>query len=641
MNLKRRTFFKRLAMGSTGLFLNNTSIANILSSPEIKKEDVVFPFLKYIKLYDFGNYFPKDQGGKFIQTQIFNSEDDVVIVKAIRNGILQKVYGTPINWGKLEKTELEKSVWLNRFYYLPSFARLYYLSGDKNYIVDMMVFIRQWINDNPKNSENSISKYNWYDMQVAWRSIHLSWCYCLCKNDLTINEKRLIVNSLKEHAEILVEDFGKQKLNEFNHQSHGALAMLYLGILFPEIPQRSKLIDIAVKILGHHIQYAFYADGGNVEQMFGYYPFETAIFRDAFLLCQANEITPPQGIKRLLRKMDNYLSQIAQPDGTMPQINDSFPMPVATTLATLNDILKNTCERQNPTSQFFPETQIGVIRDGEKNNKEWYALANPASTIGAHSHAGRLGFNLWYNKQPLVIDSGCCNYDDPLLIHWYRTSRAHNTVIIDGKNDEATSSSLQWAGKRQTENRITDFIIKPTYSYCRMESPLSETTNSSVKWVRCISIVKNKYTIIYDYFESFYEHDYEILFHLPHFDVEINDTKKRIQVNAAIPFALIPGDISKYKVSMDKGYIFLNGQNTLAPIISYHTTGSNIQSAIIIAPTIENISEIKIKQEVANNGLGLSIENESGEKDIIIFRKDTSESVNLLGRNSEELISVF
>jgi len=641
MNLKRRTFFKKLAIGGVVFMVNSKSFSNILSFQKIKNEDVVFPFFNYIKLYDFGNYFPKDQGGKFIQTQIFNSEDDTVIVKAIRSGILQKVYGTPINWGKLEKTELEKSVWLNRFYYLPSFARLYYLSGDKNYIVDMMAIISQWIKDNPKNSENSISKYNWYDMQVAWRSIHLSWCYFLCKNDLSINEKRLIVNSLKEHAEILVEDFGKQKLNEFNHQSHGALAMLYLGILFPEMPQRSKLIDIAINIMEHHIQYAFYDDGGNVEQMFGYYPFETAIFRDAFLLCKANEIKPPNGIKKLLSKMENYLNKIAQPDGTMPQINDSFPMPVATTLSTLKDILKITAEKENSTSQFFPETQIGVIRSGNKNKKEWYILANPASTIGAHSHAGRLGFNLWYNKQPLVIESGCCSYDDPLLVNWYRTSRAHNTVIIDGKSDEATSSSIQWAAKRHTENRITEFIIKATHSYCRMESPSSELTNLSVKWSRCIAIVKNKYTIIYDYFESSVKHNYEILFHLPKFDVEMKDAKKQIQVNAAIPFSFIPGDISKYKVSIDNGNIFLNGQNTLAPIISYQATGSNLQSAIIIAPTIKNNSDIKIEQSIDNNGLALSIENKFGEKDIILFKKDTAVSVNLLGKKSDKLISVF
>jgi hypothetical protein len=458
---------------------------------------------------------------------------------------------------------------------------------------------------------------------------------------LSENEKKLIVNSLHEHAGILVEHFGKQKLNEFNHQSHGALAMLYLGVLFPELPQRSKLIDIAIKILEHHIQHAFYADGGNVEQMFGYYPFEAAIFRDAFLLCQANKITPPKGITNLLRKMENYLSQIAQPDGTMPPINDSFPMPVATTLATLNDVLQNRGERQNPTSQFFPETQIGVIRNGDKNNKKWYVLANPASTIGAHSHAGRLGFNLWYNKQALVIDSGCCNYDDPLLVSWYRTSRAHNTVIIDGKSDEATSSSIQWAAKRQTGNRITDYIVKPSYSYCRMESPASETANSSVRWVRCIATVKNSYTIIYDYFECIDEHDYEILFHLPLFELETNVIKNRIQVNAAIPFVFIPGDASIYKVSIDKGNISLNGQNTLAPIVSYHTTGSNLQSAILIAPTIKNTSEIKIKQEVSSDGLGLSIENEAGEKDIVIFRKATAAFVNVFGKNSEDLISIF
>ena len=548
MGSDRRIFLKKLVIGSAGIIVTTSCFSgNFLNSPLHNNiysngtNNIVFPFFKYLKAHNFGDFLPKDQGGKFVQIELLNSEDDYIIVESIRNGLLQEIYGDPIGWGKLEKTELETSVWLNRFYYLPSFARLYYLSGDKSYLNDMMKLIRLWIHENPRITD--LSKYNWYDMQVAWRSIHLSWCFFLCNKGLTEDDKTLIFESLKEHAEVLVNGFAQQKLNEFNHQAHGALAMVYLGILFPTLPKAEKLKDDGLRILEHHINNAFYKDGGNVEQIFGYYPFETSIFRDTYLLCDKNDIKLPKNIKPLLRKMANYLLEVGQPDGTMPPINDSYPMPVNPTLETVHDILDSgKLKKKVPGSYYLPDNQIGVMRTNSSEFKPWYLLVNPAMTIGSHAHAGRLGFNLWYGKQPIVIDSGCCNYDDPLLVKWYRTSQAHNTVIIDGKTDEATSGDSQWARKRQSGNRITDWIEKPDYRLVRMISPKTEKANASVNWTRNMALIKNNYLLIYDYFDTTEKHDYEILLHLPLEEFEVNDLKKTLLMKVDSPVAFIPAD---------------------------------------------------------------------------------------------------
>jgi len=149
MNPARRKFLKNIAASTTGIALGSSFILNGCTG---KSSNPNFPFYSYLKPYNFGDFIPKDQGGKFIQQQLINSEEDAVIVEAVRNGLLQKILGDPINWAKLETTELEKSVWLNRFYYLPPFARLYYLTKDKSYLEDMMKIVRLWINDNPRES---------------------------------------------------------------------------------------------------------------------------------------------------------------------------------------------------------------------------------------------------------------------------------------------------------------------------------------------------------------------------------------------------------------------------------------------------------------------------------------------------------
>ena len=648
MSTSRRCFVKKIVAGTVGIAIAGIARghSSILISTIEKKclnlhKAKAFPFFKYLRDYNLGDYIPKDQGGKFVQQEILETEDDRAIVEKVMNGALEAVYGNPIGWGKLEKTELEKSVWLNRFYYLPSFARLYCLTGENVYLTFMVRFISKWADENPRSGENTVSKYNWYDMQVAWRVIHLSWCYYLTEKGLTEEEKKLIIGLQIEHAGILLDHFGKQPLNEFNHQSHGALAMLYLGVLFPGLPQAGELIAAAVKILEHHINHAFYPDGGNVEQMFGYYPFEAHIFRDALLLCRVGQIPLPGKLIPLLHKMAGFISSVAQPDGTMPPVNDSYPMPVTSILKTLGDVLNVGFPVHTAQSAYFPDTQIGILRAKNATNN-WYLLANPAMTIGAHAHAGKLAFNLWYNNQPFIIESGCCNYDKPMLVSWYRTSRAHNTVLIDGKSDEATSKPDQWAPKRQTANRITDWIEKPSFCFCRMVSPATEPDNLSVNWSRSLAIVKNSFVVVYDCFEASEEHNYEILFHLPDIQVEEKKEAKGFLLKASQMLALLPGDgkaISKTEVN--KGFINIGGADKQAPVLSFHLKSKEVHSVLVFSPVTHSTDEIKISQIISEEGLALTLENANGEKHTVIFRSTGADSAHFGEHTNTNCFEVF
>lgn len=536
MSRGRRQFIKRICAGTAGVALGGLTInaipAGAFAFPRnghARGDFPVFPFTGYAGRYNIGDYIPKDQGGKFIQMTLLGTEDDAGIVEAIRGGVLSRVYGEPVEWQRYERSEIEKSVWLNRFYFLPSFARMYHLTGDRSYLDDMMRIIRTWITDNPRMPDSHRTTYNWRDMQVAWRSIHFSWCYYLGDKGLTSEEKQLIVDSLREHAHILLTGFGQAKLNEFNHQSHGGLAMIYLGVLFPMLDDSTELLRRGMIILNHHLANAFYPDGGNVEQMFGYYPFQSHLFRDAFLLCTANGIEPPVNSLPMLRRMAHYLASVERPDGTVPQVNDSYEMPVRPILDTINDIPGAEAVSGPQGSVLFPDTQVAVMRRGGEEG--WYLLANPASVIGAHAHAGRLGFELWNGGMPLLIESGCCNYDDPALVSWYRTTRAHNSVVIDGMTEAATSSQLLWVPRRETPNRITEWNPNNELPSLTMVSPPGETTNAGVRWSRKITLVNRRMAIISDSFTAEGEHNYELLLHFPPSDVNVSTAGKEIIVN--------------------------------------------------------------------------------------------------------------
>ncbi|MCK9279382.1 MAG: heparinase II/III family protein [Melioribacteraceae bacterium] len=627
-NISRRNFIGKSVLG-TSVILSGSLFGSVLGANRFinsidtrfdntPSNEGVFPFYKYAKQYNFGEFIPKDQGGKFVQMETLSTEDDKEIVKIINQEYLDTNLGSPNDWSIFEKTELEKSVWFNRFYYLPSFARLYYIDKNKEHLIFMMDLLKNWIKENPMEGPSK-SKYNWFDMQVAWRSINLSWCYYLAKDGLSEADKKTIYDLQAQHAKILIKDFGKKELNEFNHQSHGALAILYLAILFPALPEAPELLETGIRIINHHADKAFYDDGGNVEQMFGYYPFMTSVFRDSYLLFKSNNVGEPEKIYPLLKKMYRYLSIIKQPDGTVPPINDSYEQDTKYILASLVDIISKKHLSDVPKSILLPDSEFAVMRSRSNTQESWYINLYAAKLIGAHDHAGRLAVNFWFNKNPIFVDSGCCNYDNPLLVDWYRRSEAHNTVLIDGKSDFLTSlKDVQWAAKRFTDNKINKFISKDKYIFSRMISPENEAINSGVKWTRDVALVLDKYLLIHDYFECDYEHNYETIFRYADLKVTPYKDTNRLLIDSGDKLVLIP--IAQYEqptLKLEKNYFGSHAKNILTPTSIFQlSSNGSFHSAYLIKAINEeaDIDRISVMQEIDDELFKIDLTDEKGEK---------------------------
>ncbi len=647
MDNSKRNFLKTFIMGSMGYALvykgySFSNYSHYLNNGKFTLQDGLgsFPFYTFMKDFQIGEYLPKDQGGKFIQMEILNTEQDDLIVKKIQDGVLQSIYGSPIDWLKFEKNELEKSFWLSRLYFMPSFGRMYYLTKDKSYLEFAMQFLRKWYEENLQLAETGKTKHNWTDMQIAWRCVNLSWFYFLVIEGLSVEDKKFITDILENHSKVLLDHFGNQPLNQHNHQSHGALAMLYIGALFPKMSNAIILVQTARKIIEHHIQHAFYEDGGNVEQMFGYYPFEAQFFRDAYLLCKNNNIPQPLGIEELMVKMYKFVTTVKQPNNTMPPINDSYETPTKPILATLASVLGVRTPVKSESNKFFPESQFAIMRSKSDSNKSWYILANPAKAIGGHMHAGRLGFNFWYNNIPIIRDSGCCNYDDPLFITWYRTSKAHNTVLIDGKSNAITSTNPLWVGLEQTDNKIIDFEESDGYTFMRMHSPSSDPTNSSVDWHRSIALVNDDYLVLHDFFKTTGEHTYELLFHfdLAEVDLKPKNILSVTKDNTKINF-ISTNTNNIDEIILQKGLISIEGVNKTAPVVIYSLKSvGDLHSFIVFTPQSED--SLEIEQFINEDGTGIQIKERNGKITTLLFPNSGRSTFSAFGKKTNKMFEI-
>src|SRR5262249_54720794 len=81
----------------------------------------------------------------------------------------------------------------------------------------------------------------------------------------------------------------------------------------------------------------------------------------------------------------------------------------------------------------FPDTGYVVVREGGL----WLAfrcgVASP-EFLPAHAHADALSFQLWWRGRPVVVDPGTFTYEPGPERDWFRGTRAHSTVCVDGRD---------------------------------------------------------------------------------------------------------------------------------------------------------------------------------------------------------------
>ncbi len=84
-----------------------------------------------------------------------------------------------------------------------------------------------------------------------------------------------------------------------------------------------------------------------------------------------------------------------------------------------------------PNSMLYPDIGWCMMRSSWENDATMLALKSGFTWNHAHPDAG--SFILFHNGKPLIIDSGNCSYSRREYTTYYRHSKAHNVVLIDGQ----------------------------------------------------------------------------------------------------------------------------------------------------------------------------------------------------------------
>ena len=275
-----------------------------------------------------------------------------------------------------------------------------------------------------------------------------------------------------------------------NHQMFECAGLAILATLFPEFAERKEWARIASRGLAEHLRREVLADGGYAERC-GYHSVAMTFTTQAVVTIQCNraeKLFPElmgRASMRRLEKMHEWVRTLRAPDDTLPTFGDFSMLPQLRILQQGAHALRNRALLQPPPSQSatLPASQFTVLR-----NRHFYMAVEHGPLGGQHSHCDNMGFVAYAFGEPVAVEGGITDYDDPRYLSWFRKIQAHNVVIVDDAEPEKLAQQLAW---RST----------PTMDVLKMRSRGYEHSHGVVH-DRTIIFMKAGFWFIYDRLEA-------------------------------------------------------------------------------------------------------------------------------------------
>jgi len=105
-------------------------------------------------------------------------------------------------------------------------------------------------------------------------------------------------------------------------------------------------------------------------------------------------------------------------------------------------------------SANYPASGYAILARGEGEQATWLCLKYGPHG-GGHGHPDKLNFVLYARGQVLALDPGITRYGVPLHSGWYKTTLAHNTLVVDETNQKPAEGKCLSFG---TEGGV-DFVV--------------------------------------------------------------------------------------------------------------------------------------------------------------------------------------
>ena len=398
---------------------------------------------------------------------------------------LVRRYGTRVDWDCPDVPRL----WRFHLHYLGHLVVLglaHSLCPERGFYGSFRGHTRQWLDGNPIGRGDA-----WHPYTVSLRVPNWLAALRLFAPDLygDASFRAETVRALCSHCRFLAGNLETEARG--NHLLANVRALLLASEALPD-PHAPRWRSVAMKhlkvILARHVL----ADGGHYERAPGYHLLVMQHLVECLLAIEQGGNYAPGLVARLrdaLPRMADFATALKEPDGRFPLLNDSAydacpsvdeavglarwaidrtVQPPATPLTWL--ISRGAAGRAPVVPSAPPQAELRqsgyyLARDTGGSSLLVDCGDVCPDELPAHAHADTLGIGIWSRGVPIVNDSGTYEYTAGPWRQFFRSTRAHSTVVVDDQDSSEVWASFRVARRARAGPVV--WVSGPAFTYFR------------------------------------------------------------------------------------------------------------------------------------------------------------------------------
>ena len=409
-------------------------------------------------------------------------------------------FGPTLNYRDFFLVGNVKNIWeKNRHHHLTVLALAYALTNDISYAKEVERQLLSWLEQNPFPLG-----VNWTSsLELGVRLISWIWLERLLRgtstHELLFGKAGKLWSAIYWHQWLISQYYSPG--SSANNHLIGEMAGLFMAAsLWSVFPESERWQSLARKILEREVSRQTFPSGLNREQAFSYHIFSLEFFLLAGL--EAERLGTPfsSTYRDWVRRMLEVIPPLVDVGGNLPNYGDGdegmalqlrslhssrldwlfrlgrqwlkarVPLPKnASGLLAAVLIGTGTKDEVDKTltkgSVGFKDAGLYAIVSNRGQPDEMFCLADAGSlgflSIAAHGHADALSFTLSIGGVPIVIDPGTYTYHaDPQARAYFRSTKAHNTLVVDGLDQSEQAGTFLWLKK--ANSKVLAWETKPT-----------------------------------------------------------------------------------------------------------------------------------------------------------------------------------
>jgi hypothetical protein len=442
---------------------------------------------------------------------------------------------------------------LNRHQHLPRLAKAYCLTGDERYAIEAVAQLNSWIDQNPPGRG-----INWQSsLEIGIRAISWLWTIFLLLPSRSFDDisAQRIGDSLfaqLDHVHRYTSIFSSPN----THLIGEATALFIAGLVFQDLKRPAIWFRRASALLTEAAEKQVLDDGVYGELSSCYHCYALDFFLQATVLAEQNGFHLPEPVPHKVRGMLQFLMHLTRPDGTLPSLGDddggralaldrkdyqsfqdglclgaihyrrgdfkyqagAFCEEALWMLGTdgweAYRLLKSRVPAQ--TQAYYPFAAYLVQRSGwgPLDSHVVFDCGGLGMLTGAHAHADALSVTLFSRGRELLVDPGTFVYNcAPAWRRYFRSTPAHNTVTIDGRDQAEQGGTFHW--RTNICSRAARDFTSPGIAYAEGEHDGYRRLPQGVTHRRRLLHVPPESWIVVDDFRGSGEHRFDFHYHLP------------------------------------------------------------------------------------------------------------------------------